>query len=427
MNYTQNEKINQITPSTLIIGIDIAKDQHVARAQSDRGLEFGKRLFFENRIHGFELLIDWARRHAKENEKDHLIFGVEPTGHYWLNLAYYLKARGFDFVVVNPMHVKKSKELDDNSPTKNDTKDARVIAQLIKDGRYSVPNLLEGVYAELREGVKVRDQLTQQLVIIEGRIQNMIDRYFPEFHDVFGSWDGKAALCTLKLFPFPAQIIKRSPEEILQEWKPYVQRGVGIKRATKLVKAAQKSVGLTTALYFAEKEMINHLSQYELLLKQLEDVDKDLENVVRTIPGANEMIDMTGLGVTTVTTFFSETGNLMNYSHSQQLVNLSGFSLRENSSGKHKGQTTITKRGRSKLRKALYLAIRPLVAHNPTFKALHHYYTTRPNNPLKKQQSLIALCCKLLRVLFVIGQRQCSFDGSKLLQGIPQNFSAQAA
>ncbi|MCE7793820.1 transposase, partial [Salipaludibacillus sp. CUR1] len=147
----------------------------------------------------------------------------------------------------------------------------------------------------------------------------------------------------------------------------------------------------------------------------------------RTIPGANEMIDMTGLGVTTVTTFFSETGNLMNYSHSQQLVNLSGFSLRENSSGKHKGQTTITKRGRSKLRKALYLAIRPLVAHNPTFKALHHYYTTRPNNPLKKQQSLIALCCKLLRVLFVIGQRQCSFDGSKLLQAIPQNFSAQAA
>ncbi len=31
MNYTQNHKISQITPSTLIIGIDIAKDKHVAR------------------------------------------------------------------------------------------------------------------------------------------------------------------------------------------------------------------------------------------------------------------------------------------------------------------------------------------------------------------------------------------------------------
>ena len=57
MNYTQNQKISQITPSTLIIGIDIAKDKHVARAQDDRGIEFGKRLIFENRIHGFETLI----------------------------------------------------------------------------------------------------------------------------------------------------------------------------------------------------------------------------------------------------------------------------------------------------------------------------------------------------------------------------------
>ena len=171
--------------------------------QDDRGIEFGKRLFFDNNIHGFELLLDWVSRHQKENGKTHVIFGVEPTGHYWLNLAYYLVAREYDFVLVNPMHVKKSKELDDNSPTKNDTKDARVIAQLIKDGRYSVPNLLKGIYAELREGVKLRDQLVKHLVVVSGRIQNTIQRYFPEFFDLFADWEGKAARCTLRLFPFP--------------------------------------------------------------------------------------------------------------------------------------------------------------------------------------------------------------------------------
>jgi len=427
VNYTQNHKISQITPTTLVIGIDVAKDKHVARAQDDRGLEFGKRLIFENRIHGFELLLDWAKRHAKENNKDHIIFGVEPTGHYWLNLAYYLTAKDNDFVLVNPMHVKKSKELDDNSPTKNDTKDARVISQLIKDGRYSVPNLLDGVYAELREGVKVRDQLIQQLMITEGRIQNMIDRYFPEFFDVFKEWDGKAAFCTLKLFPFPAQIKEMTPEEVLRQWKPFVQRGVGIKRATKLVETAKKSIGISIGLHFAKREMNNLLNQLELFKKQLEDLDQELEDVVTTVPGANEMMDIKGLGVATVTTVLSEIGDLRNYKHPQQLVNLAGLSLRENSSGKYKGQTTITKRGRSKLRRALYLAVRPLVAHNPTFKALHHYYTKRPEKPLKKQQSLIALCCKLLRVLFVIGKKQCPFDGTKLLQGIPQENTLQAA
>ena len=42
-------------------------------------------------------------------------------------------------VVVNPAHVKQTKELDDNSPTKNDFKDARVISRLIEGGRYSEP------------------------------------------------------------------------------------------------------------------------------------------------------------------------------------------------------------------------------------------------------------------------------------------------
>lgn len=427
MNYTQNHKISQITPSTLIIGIDIAKDKHVARAQDDRGIEFGKRLIFENRIHGFQTLIDWMDRHQRQNNKTHVIFGVEPTGHYWLNLAYFLTAKGYDFVLVNPMHVKKSKELDDNSPTKNDTKDAKVISQLIKDGRYSVPNLLEGIYAELREGVKLRDQLTKQLMIIDGRIQNHIQRYFPEFFDVFGDWEGKAAICTLRMFPFPSQIKDMTSEGVLLKWKPFVQRGVGIKRAIRLVETAKKSIGIQIGLQFAKREMECLLDQYELYKEQIEQLDQELEDLVDTIPGAKEMMTIPGLGSTTVALFFAEVGDITNYSHPQQLVNLAGLSLREHSSGKFKGQTRISKRGRSRLRRALYLAIRPLVAHNPTFKALHHYYTKRLDRPLKKQQSLIALCCKLLRVLFVIGQKQCEFDGSKLLRGLPQINTVQAA
>lgn len=427
MNYTQNQKITQISPSTLIVGIDIAKDKHVARAQDDRGYEFGKRLFFENRIHGFEKLLEWVKRHQQENNKTHVIFGVEPTGHYWLSLAYYLRANGFDFVLVNPMHVKKSKELDDNSPTKNDTKDARVIAQLVKDGRYSVPNLLDGIYAELREGVKLREQLSKQLMIIEGRIQNNIQRYFPEFLDVFKCWNGKAAMCTLRLFPFPNDLRNMTPEDVLMKWKPFVNRGVGIKRATKLVETAKKSVGIEVGLRFGKREIHSLLDQYELYREQLAELEQELEELVLTIPGAQKMMNIKGVGAMTVATFFAEVGDINNYSHPQQLVKMAGLSLREHSSGKYKGQTRIDKRGRKRLRKSLYLAIRPLVRYNPAFRALHEYYTTRPNRPLKKQQSLIALCGKLLRVLFVIGKKQCEFDENKLLMGIPELADLQAA
>jgi hypothetical protein len=46
MNYSQNQRISQITESTLIVGVDIAKHKHVARAQNDRGLMYGKAFSF---------------------------------------------------------------------------------------------------------------------------------------------------------------------------------------------------------------------------------------------------------------------------------------------------------------------------------------------------------------------------------------------
>ncbi|MDQ0875976.1 transposase [Paenibacillus sp. V4I3] len=153
MHSTQNERINQITSSTLIVGVDIAKFKHVARAQDYRGVEFGKPITFENNREGFELFVNWYQKISTEQGFQDVIVGMEPTGHYWLNLAYYLREKRFRYGVVNPLHVKKSKELDDNSPTKNDVKDAKVIAQLVKDGRYAIRSLPQGVYAELREAM----------------------------------------------------------------------------------------------------------------------------------------------------------------------------------------------------------------------------------------------------------------------------------
>jgi len=107
------------------------KDKHVARFQDDRGIEFGKQVFFDNRRHSFELLLERVARIQKDEGKTNVIFGVEPIGDYWTSLAYFLMARGYGFVLRNPMHVKKSKELEDNCYTKNDTKDARSIEKLI--------------------------------------------------------------------------------------------------------------------------------------------------------------------------------------------------------------------------------------------------------------------------------------------------------
>ncbi len=60
MKYNQNTKIMQITEKTLIVGVDIAKEIHHARAFDFRGIEYGKRIEFSNDIDGMKRFLKWA-------------------------------------------------------------------------------------------------------------------------------------------------------------------------------------------------------------------------------------------------------------------------------------------------------------------------------------------------------------------------------
>jgi len=419
MNYNQNKKIAQITSQTLIIGVDIAKFKHVARAQDFRGMEFGSPCYFENTKEGFGHFLTWISELKREQDMEKVMVGMEPTGHYWFNLAHILKENEIKFVVVNPLHVKKSKELDDNSPTKNDVKDARVIAQLVKDGRYAEPTIPQGVYAELRVAKKIRDLLTDDLQTVQGQVHNWIDRYFPEFLTVFKKWEGKAELQFLKLYALPHEIIKFSEQELLTHLRKAITRSVGLSKIRELKQAAIKSIGLRQGSDMAKLELKTLLDKYDLIQLKFEELDEKIDILLDEIPGVPQMLAIKGVGRDTVAGFFAEVGDLNDYSHPRQIIKLAGLSLKENTSGKHKGKTTITKRGRKKLRALLFRVCMILVAKNSAFKALHVYYTQRSDNPLKKMQSLIALCNKLIRIFFSIGKKQFEFSEEKMLKDIP--------
>lgn len=427
MNYTQKKKIEQVKPTTLVVGIDIAKKKHVARAQDFRGIEYGEALVFNNDQEGLLQLLDWLKTLQEENKKEDIIVGMEPTGHYWLNLAILLKEYDIKVVLVNPYHVKRSKELDDNSPTKNDKKDARVIAQLVKDGRYSVPNIPEGIYAELRVAMTLREGILKDIQRVKGRIHRWLDKYFPEFFQVFKSFEGKTALMTLQLFPLPQDINKRTTVEIVSDWKKGVKRAVGIKRAQRLKEAATQSIGITLGVMMAKKELEYLLHQYEQITRQLEELETEIEKMLIQIPGAKEMQSVPGVGAMTVAGFISEVGDITKYKHPRQIQKLAGLNLKENSSGQHKGRTRITKRGRPKLRSLLYRVVMPLVAKNNEFRQLHEYYTIRQDNPLKKKQSMIALACKLIRIFYALGKKQVEYDGEKLMKDIRSNQTQMVA
>ena len=60
MNLTQNDRLNQVTCDTLVVGVDIGSQEHFARAFDWRGFEFSKRAFkFGNTNVGFLSFLRW--------------------------------------------------------------------------------------------------------------------------------------------------------------------------------------------------------------------------------------------------------------------------------------------------------------------------------------------------------------------------------
>ncbi|MFZ0443728.1 MAG: IS110 family transposase, partial [Bacillus sp. (in: firmicutes)] len=377
MDFKQNQKINQVTEKTLVVGIDIAKRTHFACFVDDRGRVLQKSFSVSQSRDGFELFYQRVLAAMKESEKTEVIVGIEPTGHYWLNLAYFLEERGIPLVMTNPMHVKRSKELDDNLPTKHDRKDALVIARLVKDGRFSYPRILKDMEAELRAGSTFRGKLTEELGAVKNMITRWLDRYFPEFTQVFPSF-GKMAMAALEYTPFPSDLDQKKPDEILTLYR----KVEGLKspqrpKAIRLIEVAAISIGLAEGHKMARIEITTLVRRYHQLEQDIESITQHLVELVKTSVEYEWLSTVQGLGDITIVDLLAEIGSFSHYQDPRQLIKLVGLTLRENSSGQHKGQKRISKRGRRKLRALLFRVMMPMIRHNEAFRKLHEYYTTR--------------------------------------------------
>lgn len=423
MKRTQNEKILQIKNETLVVGIDIGKETHYARAFDCRGIELAKLLRFENTAQGYAALDEWMVKIMQQKEKTEAIVGFEPTGHYWFTLGDHLQKKGHKLGIVNPFHVKCTRELDDNSPTKNDRKDPKTIAMLVKDGRFRDVYIPEELYQELRESVLERERIQEQLIALSNQIIRWLDIRFPEFSEVFKDWRGKTAWAALRAFPTPAKVTEAGLTGIMTVWQSQLKKA-SQKRAVKLLSAAAESVGRTAGAEAAEVALQNMLSQYEMILQQRCELEVLMQELLLRVPNAAKLLQIKGMGMLTAAIIVSEIGDISRFRDPRQILKMAGLNLRENSSGKHKGKTTISKRGRKRLREGLFNVMIPILANNEEFRQLHQRNLTRAKNPLNKMQSIIALCGKLIRVLYAILTKGYEYNATKLINDINRSVLA---
>ena len=413
--FSKNDKLSFIRDDMLIVGCDIGSEKHYIRAIDTRGKEISDRAFsFENNEDGFRQAREWAVDLAATSSKRQIVLGLEPTGHYWFDLAVWMIGNGISVVQVNPYAVKQTKELEDNSQDKNDRKDPKLIANLVKDGNYGMPYLPEGVYADLRRLSMFRDQLTEDRGRAANRLHREMKIYFPEYKDAFGNIDGAFALALLKEAPHPTDLLKIGEEGIRDIWKKNRLRGCGYNRAAKIIQMAETSVGMKDGTDSSKQAVAWFAEQLNKLTKMLSGIQEQMNRKICEIPYAENVLEISGIGEGILSGIVAEMGDIDRFDDVKEIQKLSGLGLVACSSGKHKGETKISHRGRKRLRYWLFQGAKSIVVHDEEFKKLHAYYTTRTDNPLKKMQSLIVIACKLLRIIYKLLKTGVKYDPEKM-------------
>ena len=417
--FDKNAKLSFISDDMLILGCDVGSETHYARAIDIRGRELSKSAFsFTNDLEGFQSAREWAVKLAAQNDKTQIVLGLEPTGHYWFCLATWMISNGVSVVQVNPYAVKQTKEVEDNSQLKDDAKDPKLIANLVKDGNFGMPYLPEKLYAELRRLSMFRDQLNEDRIRSINRMHREMKIYFPEYKNALGKVDGTFSLELLKEAPFPKDLLALDGEGIRKIWHDAKLRGRGYSRAGEILRYAKKSAGIKDGADVGKTVVEWYVQKILELDAELAVIEEQINQKCQEIPHADNILEISGIGENILSGILAEMGDISRFDDVKEIQKLSGLGLVACSSGKHKGQTKISHRGRKRLRYWLFQAAKSAVAHAEEFKELHMYYTTRDNNPLKKMQSLIVIACKLLRVIYTILKKGTVYDPRKMLMDI---------
>lgn len=336
-------------------------------------MSWQKYLVFKNNMDGMEKVIAKIKEAKKQNNLLKAVIDLEPSGHYWKAAAHYLSSKGYNLALVNPYHIKKTKELDDNCQTKNDRKDPLLIAKLVRDGDFFDPDISSGIYADIRRMSRLRLKVKKSLIRQKTALKILLDEYFCKYEEFFSDILGAASEYILRNYFLPERIASENILTLIDKIKKLSRHRIKTDKIIKLVESSKRSIGITTGLKAAILEKTYILDEIKNLKGKLVYIDRKLKQYLDKIQYLKHLLSIPGVGTVTAAGFLGEIGDISKYKNSKEIIKLAGLNLVEISSGQKKGKKKISKRGSSILRHLLYQCAVVAIAKNTQIKKYYNY------------------------------------------------------
>lgn len=351
---------------------------------------------------------------------DDILVGFESTGHYWINVDWFLTEKlNIKTVMVRNDAVRHTRALNSQGKGKNDSLDSRTIAECLKNGYYFDVQGRKEDYIVLRRLTRERSELEKEIARYKNRFRAWLDVNNPIFLEIFSNVFSAGALALLKVYPSPLDIIQDSYLEVREKL-----REVGYSRTNKTLKIYYEEVetykNIINGISYADRlEISEYIEALEMYMKKKENLDERIEALMNFLEGKvyTSLSEIKGMPKAQVASLIAEIGNINNFKSAIHLISYAGLNLQGEGSGKNKGHSWISKTGNRKIRKELYVITFNLVRHNDYFRGLYCYYKSykRPNEKSSKEM-LIALMCKLLRVVYGMLKYNVEFNLNEMLK-----------
>ena len=398
MRSIKAKKVKRINKKTMIATFDIGKNVHYGYFRAPDGRE-RKPFSFYNGQNSFKQLWTEICRFKRDHRLEQVVVGFESTGPFAEPLFHFLRKKPVKLVQVNPVHTKRVKELTGNSPNKTDKKDPRVIADVVSLGHALTLVVPSGAAAHLRRLTLARERTLRDRTAAINQLQHLIFVIFPEFLTIMKNINTKTAAHLLKCHPAPQAIVTLGVEALTAIMRKISYGKLGRERAQELIAAAKNTVGICEGQQSILLEIAHLNARIENDSEFIDTLENQLEEYLRQIPYSNSILSVKGIGVVTAAGLIGEVADFKKFDTISEITKLAGLDLYEISSGKHRGQRRISKRGRPLMRKLLFFAAINTVKSNGI---MHATYQRMLDRGMLKMKALIAISRKLLGLIFAI-------------------------
>lgn len=373
----------------IYVGIDIAKETHVAAAMNADGVILIEPFAFQNDHEGFKLL-----KSKLDTLKGDILIGLESTAHYAENVIFFLHSQHYNLAVINPVQTAAMRKTGIRK-TKTDKVDSLLICKTLACNSFRLYTDTDVKTLQLKSLCRFRQNLKKSKARLKIQLTSYVDTLFPELQYFFKSGlHIKTCYELLKSYPSPDDIAALHLTK-LSNFLSKTSRGrFGKQDAESLKSLAKSSVGVKNT--YISIQITQTIAQIELIESQIDELEHIIENAMDELDSV--IMSVPGIGKINGAMILGEIGDIKRFSHPSKLLAYAGLDPVINQSGKFNAKhTKMSKRGSKMLRYALINAAWNVSMNNDTFKS---YYDSKIAQGNSHYSALGHTAHKLVRVIF---------------------------